>query len=322
MTYKKKTAVLLALIVFLAAVYILSFVFDPENRRSSAFAWLEIQHQYMADGIEIFGVEGWVFLTKMNDIWFLRNESGELPVKQEKVADLFALLRQKNVYPVRLSSSEGLERHGLTESIASRIIVRGGPGLPLVELLVGFRDALGREVYLRKGGTNQVFSTEDGYSAFIEMGPSSWYDLRLFLPESNLPGSVLTADKVQSFEILHPENERIFLRRSGGGWILIGNENLQVESIMVEAWLRLLLEAEGDGFDFNVPEAFDGSITLHLGDGSSRTLQVGPTESIFINNTVEENSRRAVISGSSFVYALTEQSFNHLFRDITFFLRD
>ena len=318
MTYKKKAAVLSAFVVVLAAVYILSLVFDPGNKRDHAFAWLEPSLLVMADGIEIYGPEGRSVLKRKNDIWFFQAEGSdyhpagrlafdqpalEFPVKQERVGDLFALLGRREVYPVRASSSEGIQRLGLTEDSASRIIVRGGAGLPLLDLLVGSADALGREIFLRRTGWNKIYSAEDHFSFFTGAKPRSWYDLRMF-PQ-------FAADSVQQAEIIYPNREAYILRRSGGRWIIPGSENAPVDTIRVEAWLRMVLEAEGDDFGFGVPEEAEGSITFWFGDGSTQVLRLGFAD--------EQNNRRAVISGSSFVYVLTERKFNNLFRESSYF---
>ncbi len=147
MTYKKKAVVLSVIVAVLALIYILTFVFDPENRSSAAFAWLDPSLLVMADGIEISGTENRIVLRRRNNVWFVADGTGEFPAKQDRVADLFALLTRKGNYPVRASSSEGIERLGLKEESASRITVRGGVGLPLLDLLIGSANALGTEVY-------------------------------------------------------------------------------------------------------------------------------------------------------------------------------
>ena len=327
MTYKKKTVVLLIIIAILSAIYILSFVFDPENRRGSAFAWLDQSLFAMADGIEIYGPEGRAVLRRRNDTWFFQVEASEsqipsdyyspenlpveFPVKQERVGDLFALLGRRDVYPVRASSSEGITRLGLTEENASRIIVRGGAGLPLLDLLIGFPDALGREIYLRRAGWNQIYSVEDDFSFFTESKPASWYDLRLF-PQ-------IATDTVQQAEIRRPdigapgeEPSAVMLRRSGGRWFIPGNENASVDAVRVETWLRVLLEAEGDDFGSYAPEEIEGTITLWFGDGSTLMLQTGPAD--------EQGNRSVTISGSSFVYVVSERKFNSLFRASSYFV--
>jgi hypothetical protein len=304
LTYKKKVTILSAVVVVLALIYILTFVFDPENRRSAAFAWLDPSLLNMTDGLEISSSESRAVLKRKNDAWFVADETGEFPAKQDRVEDLFALLKRKESYQVRASSPESIERLGLTEESASRIIVRGGAGLPLLDLLIGGADALGREVYLRRAGWNQIYSAEDDYSFFTELTPRSWYDLRLFPPAS--------VDSVQQVEISFPD-EAYILRRSGRGWIIPGKEDA-VDAIKVEAILRLLLEAEADNFGINAPETVEGSVTIQFGNGSTRTLQAGAL--------TEQNNRYATVSGSSYFYVLTERTFNDLFRASSFFFRN
>jgi len=316
LTYKKKAAVLSVLVIVLALIYIMTFVFDPENRSSAAFAWLDPSLLVMADGVEISNRESRIVLRRKNDVWLVADRTGEFPAKQDRVADLFALLTRKDNYPVRASSSEGIERLGLKEESASRITVRGGAGLPLLDLLIGGTNALGTEVYLRRAGWNQIYSAEDSYSFFTESNARSWYNLRLF-SEGNLdlngsrrqvaPASV---DSIQQAEISFPA-ESYILRRSGRGWIIPGKESIALDAVRIEAMLRLLLEAEADNFGVNAPETVEASITLQFGNGSTRTLQAGPL--------TEQNNRYATVSGSHFFYILSERTFNNFFRESSFF---
>jgi hypothetical protein len=309
LTYRKKAAILSAFVAVLALIYILTFVFDPENRRSAAFAWLEPSLLVMADGIEISTTESRIVLRRRNDVWLLADKTGEFPVKQDRVADLFALLTRRENYPLRASSSEGIQRLGLTEETASRIVVRGGAGLPLLDLLIGGADALGTEVYLRRAGWNQIYSAEDDYSFFIGLKARSWYDLRLF-SAGNLQVPPASVDSIQQVEISFPD-ETYILRRSGRGWIIPGRESTALDAIMVEAMLRQLLEAEADNFAVIAPETVEASITMQFGNGSTRTLRAGPLS--------EENARYATVSGSLYSYILTERTFNNFFRPSSFY---
>ena len=317
MTYKNKAAILSATVVALALIYILTFVFDPQNRGSAAFAWLDSSLLVMADGLEIKGSENRVVLRRRNNVWFVADGTMEFPAKQDRVADLFALLTRKDNYPVRASSSEGIERLGLKEESASRITVRGGAGLPLLDLLIGGANALGTEVYLRRAGWNQIYSAEDDYSFFTELISRSWYDLRLFAPEGNLdpngsrrqvmPASV---DSIQQVEISFPA-ETYILRRSGRGWIIPGKESIALDAVRIESLLRRLLEAEADGFGVNAPETIEARITLQFGNGSTMTLWAGPL--------TEQDNHYATVSGSPYFYIVTDYTFNTYFRESSFF---
>ena len=305
MTSKRKIAVLSALVAVLAVIYILILVLDSISVRSDAFAWLERHLIVMADGIDISGPQGEISLSRKNNAWVFAAGPGELPVKQSRVDDLFAVLSGRNIYPLRAASIEARQSLGLTEDNASRIRIRGGAGLPLLDLLVGGDDVMGREVYLRRAGTNQIYSGEDQFTSFINSRPSFWYDLRLF--------NAVNIDAVQQAEIAPPAGTAFFLRRSGGGWIVQGNESVALNNPRVEAWLRSLLEAEGEDFAAQAPAHIEGSITLRLGDGTSRTMQAGPT--------LEENRRSAAVSGASLVYVLTEWTVNRFFRESDYFLK-
>ena len=306
MTYKRKLAVLSAIIVVLSAIYILSLVLDRDNRRSDAFAWLDSSLIVMADRIEITGQSGEVSLSRNNNVWVLSLGTRELPVRQSRVEDFFALLSRRDIYPLRAVTSEARERLRLTEERASRILVRGGAGLPLLDLLVGEQDVMGKEAYLRKSGGDQIYSGELLFSVFANSLPILWYDLRLF--------EDLSIDAVQQTDISLPDGEAYTLRRSGGGWILLENESAPLEVTRVEAWIRSVIEAQGEEFPLVAPEDFEGTLTLWLGDGTSRTLQAGPPDAGM--------RRNAVVSSSPMVYTLPEHTFNRLFRESSYFVRD
>jgi hypothetical protein len=296
LTYKKKVLLLSSLVAVLALIYILTFVFDSERKSGAAFAWLDPSLFVMADGIEISSPEGRTVLKRMNGSWFVSGDSGEFPAKQERVDDLFDLLGRKGNYPVRASSSEGIARLALTEESASRIVVRGGAGLPLLDLLIGNADALGREVYLRRAPWNQIYSAEDNFSYFLYLRANSWYDLRLFTEAS--------IDSIQQVEVSFPD-EAYILRRSGRGWIIPEEEDA-LDANRVEAFLKRLLETEADSYAVSAPETIEGRIAIQFGNGSIRLLEAGPL--------TEENGRNATVSGSSYFYVLSERTFNNLFR--------
>ena len=317
LTYNKKIVFLSAVTAALAIIYILTFVLDPENRRVSAFAWLDSSYFDMADKIEIYGINGNMELVRKNNTWFFLNGAAEYPVRQGRMEDLFAAISRRELYPLRATSREARQRLGLTEDSASRIIVRGGAGLPLLDLLIGRAAAVGSEIYLRRGGWNEIYSGEDRFTLFTDSNPVSWYDLRLFSDVENDRPSY-SIDDVQQADIKPSGAAAYVLRRRGGGWIIQGNENA-VDNTRVDAWLRTVLEAEGEDFaDNNLSggdfELVDVSVTLWFGDGTSRSIQAGRVN--------EGSSLYARITGSPYIYIIGERTFNNLFRGSPYFLRE
>ena len=306
MTYKRKVTFLSALVAVLALIYTLILIFDRERRRDYVFAWLDPGLTVMADRIEITGYGGFIALNRRNNIWVFDAGDMEFPVRQSRVEDLFALLSRRAVYPLRATSPEAAERLLLTEDAAHRIVVRGGIGLPLLDLLVGGGDVLGREVFLRMAGRNQIHSGEGDFTFFTSLMPTAWYDLRLFRP--------FNIDVVQQADIGLPDGEAFTLRRSGAGWVMQGNENVSLDALRVEAWLRSVIEVQGDDFAPNAPEYADGIIILRLGDGSTRVLEAGQIS--------DEGEWLAVVSGSSLVYVLSDWNFDRIFPAISHFIRD
>jgi hypothetical protein len=312
MGFKKKLTILLALTGFLGAVYVAALVFDPErvNTRDASYRWLDPELAERADRIEISlpGGEG-LSLARNSGGWFVSRGSAEYPAKESRVEDLLRFFTSREAFPIRANSAASHERFGLTEEAASRIVIRGGPTL-LLDLLAGNGDALGRDLYLRKSSQDEVRSGEDRISSYLNSAPSSWYMLRLF-PET----ASLGIDTVQQLAVsLPPDSEgeargSFTLRRDGGNWVR--EDGTALDNLKVEGYIRAIIEAEGEDFvpDMKPEDSVfsEGSITLSIGDGSTRFIRLGPS--------LESGSRSAAVSGSSYVYALAAWTVSRIFRD-------
>ena len=323
MKYKKKAALLSVLVAALAIANILTYVFDPAKQRSASFAWLDSSLVPAADRIEIRrsanltpggavdskGGEKIVLLRK-NNRWIFQGENSDLPVKQARVEDLLAALSRRALYPKRAASSEARALLALEEERSSRIVIGGGSGLPLLDLLIGSSDALGKEVYFRKAGQNEIYSGEDLFTVYTESTAKSWYDLKLF----SLEAGDISIDAVQQAEIsLSGEDAGIrsfMLRRQRGGWAIPGDENTVLDSQKIDAWLRTVLEAEAEDFGTTAPVKFEKTILLYLGNGSTRSIKAG---------VFDGKKLAAMVSGSNLVYILPEWASIRLFREAPYF---
>ncbi|MFP3041670.1 DUF4340 domain-containing protein [Treponema primitia] len=321
MVYKRKLIVLSGLVGLLAIVYLLTIFFDPEriNTRNAAFLWLDAKLQDQVDGIEISKAGEWntpIKLIRRSNNWYALIGEGEFPAKSARVEDLLRTLTIRSAYPVRGSAASSHERLGLAENNASRILLKGGAGLSLLDLLIGGRDAAGQEIYLRKNGQNEVRSGEDKFSVYIDGAETSWYNLRLF-------GSQLSTDTalVQRLTVfaLPPEDggeqaDPMVITRNGGGWTIDGLDNELVDSQRVDNYVRGILDAEGENFVPGLTAAStalsDGRIVLELGNGTSLTINVG---------TLPEDKKGATASGSNYVYTLADWTLTRLFRDRSYF---
>lgn len=314
MTFRKKAAFLSALVAVLALANILTVILDPVKRRHDSFAWLDPSLIVMADRIELYGSSGVTILERRNNKWVCQGENAEYPVKQARVGDLLSALSRKGAYSRRAASAEARRALALDEGHSSRVIVRGGAGLPLLDLLIGTADALGREVYLRKSAQNDIYSGEDFFTLYTESKSVSWYDLRLFPLETGF----LTTDTVQQAEIsllfgnISDEKQSFILRREKSGWIIPGEEQAALDSLRLESWLRSVLEAEGDDFSGENVEQYEASITLRFGDGAVRYIRAGAAD--------DEKRRGVLVSGSALVYLLSERTLDRIFRDKAYFV--
>jgi hypothetical protein len=322
MVYKKKLVVLSGLVGVLAVVYLLTLFFDPErvNTRSAAFLWLDPKFRDQADGIEIARAGEWdnpLKLIRHGDDWYALIGEAEFPAKTTRVEDLLRILTGRGAYPVRGSAASSHERLGLAENSAARIVVKGGAGLPLLDLLIGGRDAAGQEVYLRKNGQNEVRSGEDKLSAYINGAETSWYNLKLFSGPQNLPDAAMVQRlTVYPLPVTGEDGAPLVITRNGGGWSIAGLDDESVDSQKVDTYVRGIVDAEGENFapGFNAASAAfnDGRIVLELGNGASLTLNVG---------TLPENKRGATTGGSSYVYTLADWTVTRLFRERSYFVK-
>jgi hypothetical protein len=323
MVYKKKLLLLSALVGLLVLIYGGSLIFSPDRMtsRGASFVWLESRWLDQVDRIEISGLEP-IDLIRQNNQWMAEYEGVIYPAKQTRIEDLLRLLATRGLYPVRATSSASHERLGITEDAAARLIVRGGAGLPLLDLLVGDVDATG-EVYLRKNNQDEVRSGEDRFSTYLLGRHTSWYNLRLF-PDNGELG----LDMIQRITVSAPASEEAAegsasqglsytLARNAGGWTL---NDAEADTVQVESYIRAILDTEGSDFAPAMtpsdPVFNDCRILLEIGNGTTRTIRLSPA--------AEEGAdgvqfRYAVVSGSSSVYTITEWAANRLLRDPIYF---
>jgi hypothetical protein len=331
MPYKQKVLILSIVVAALALIYAGTLILTPErlNSRNAAYTWLESKWADQADRIEISKAGETLSLVRRNDLWYVEKDNAEYPAKQGRVEDLLRALTTRAAYPVQSSAPSSHERLGLSEEAASRVLVRGGAGTPLLDLLVGGGSATGREVYLRKSGQNEARSGEDKFTAYLSPSPAAWYNLRLF-PEAP------AFDMVQGVTVISPSGAPageageepappaapLVITRSGPLWTLEGTARDALDATRIDSYIRAILDAEGDNFVTGMKPgdlaSGEGSIHLELGDGTSRTIRLGPVLPAGEENGTGGN-RVAVVSGSPYVYTLAEWTVNRLFQNASYF---
>jgi hypothetical protein len=104
------------------------------------------------------------------------------------------------------------------------------------------------------------------------------------------------------------------ITRSGKAWTF-NFELAKPDMAQVESYIRDILNTSGDDFvDYITPSdpLFNHSrIVLELGDGSIRTIRLGPPDA--------SGQVLAAVSGSDFVYSIPEWSNDRLFVEPDFF---
>jgi hypothetical protein len=319
MVYKHKLAVLSGITAALAVVYVLTFVFDPQlaGSRSDAYTWLEPGQKDRISGITITGSGETVSLERKEGRWFVSHNGRDYPARQARIEDFIEALAKRAPYPLRSSSASLHERLSLGDDSAIRVTVTGGSGPPLLSLLIGHGDVTGQNVYLRRQGQNEVRSGEDIFSTYTGSSITAWYNLRLF-PEAE--SGRLDAAAVQRLTVYPPPNDegentqpQIFTRR-GREWAF-NFEHADPDMQKVDTYIRDILNTSGNDFIDTVIPAdpmFNYSrIVLELGDGSVRTVRIGPQE--------EDSRRYATVTGTDLVYALPEWTASRLFPGTEFF---
>jgi hypothetical protein len=315
MTYKLKIKVLTGVIGALALILVFSFIFDPErvNSRSSMYSWLDASQKDAIDRITIDNGNEAYALVFRNGSWYVSTDGNEYPAKQLRVEDFITALTKKAPYPVRSSSSASHERLSLTEG-SPRITVTGGAGLPLLDFFIGNNDTSGTGIYMRKQGQNEIRTGEDVFTSFVGSNPNSWYNLRLF-PETE--SGKLSLSSVQRLTVYPPADEDgkeiqpfIFTRR-GRAWT--STVITDPDSGKMDSYIQEILNTLANNFvekDPKDPDLNDCSVLLELGDGTIKTLRMGPDI---------DGSRNAVVSGSNMVYSVPNWAVNRLFPDVSDF---
>ncbi|MDR2767690.1 MAG: DUF4340 domain-containing protein [Treponema sp.] len=312
MQYRKKITVLAASAVLLALLYTLTLVFDPArvNERNAAFSWLGGDSRDLIDRLEIYrGSETPFIVTLKNGAWVspLGDGSVDAPVKQGRVDELLRLLTTRGAFPRRGSSAASYGELGLDDD-GTRLVLKGGAGLPLLELIVGKEDSAGGEVFLRRRGEAVFRSGERLIASYVNGNRSDWYDLKLFGQYETPP-----VDRIQRVRIMDGGESTAF-SRGGGAWLF--EDGGAVSPDRAESYLRSFFESSGE--DFVYPADFDESgtsVTLELGDASVITVRFGvPLD--------ESGKRLALASGKPYAYLLPQWTVSRLLRDRAFFRGD
>ncbi|MDR3311776.1 MAG: DUF4340 domain-containing protein [Spirochaetaceae bacterium] len=321
--YSRKILALSVLVAILAVIYTAAIVFDPQriHIRAGAYTWLDEKRLGEITALDVTSGSAVTALVKKSGGWVLLRDGAEYPVRTVRVDDLLRLLSMPGIFPVRASEKASQEPLGLAEGTSFRIVVRTGVSdQPVLDLLIGHRDAAGRETYLRKAGQTEIRSGEIDLSPYITGPQSAWLNTRLF-PKT------LDLGAVQSVVIQPPtpnddgdaspegavKPAPVLLTRIQGGWTVAAPPEgpAEADTTRVENYIRAVLDAEGEDFTAPHPAGDDGSgyaaasVTLTLDDGTVRAIKLG--------ERLDTNRRQAVATGLPFAASLAEWRINSLF---------
>jgi hypothetical protein len=323
MKYKSKLVFLISLICACVLILIASFIFNPQNMnaRTSLSTWLDRTWTLQADRIIMKGSGAYsepIMLIRKLDRWNVLVDNTEYPAKQELVEDLFNLLSARESYPVRASSVSSHERLGVTEQLASRIIVYGGASqIPLLDLLVGSGNSAGSEIYLRKNGTNEVRSGADLFTQFSDAMQNFWFDLRIVNNDD-----LLNVERVQQVTIYKNDSDEAisysltrYADNNTASWKINASPNTILDNYKVDSYIRTLLSSEAVDFAVNaLPSDYDfnfGEVTLLLDDLSTINILFAPA--------LENDQYPVMVNGKAFVFLVPQWLVERLFRDANYF---
>ena len=322
MPYKKKLILLGSTAALLALIYILTIVFDPvrTNARNERFTWLPSASREEADRIEIIRGGEKLELFLKGGAWYALLGAFEIPVKQGRIDDLMRLLSTRGAFPRRGSTSASHAELGLDGSC--RLIIRGGAGIPLLDLLVGKEDPSGRGIFLRMNGENEFRSGDRLIGSYVLGETSSWLDMKLFEDKSV---SLVQRVEVHYFdyygmgeEISSDPYMDYTITRSGEEWILNG---INPNKDRAENWMRAILDVQGENILAVTNEINDelinifypaARITIELGDGSVLELQIEKPD--------EEGKSLALAGGKPYFFIFSQWTNMRLLRDRDFFI--
>jgi len=308
MTYKNRIICLLSLMAVLALLYAGSFFINIEtsNARSSSMSWLDSKLAAKADRIAVSSGELDFELVKRANQWFVSHNGSEYPARLLRVEDFLGIFTKRAAWPVRSSGASSLERFGLDTDTADRLTVYAENEM-LLDLLAGFEDSFGQEIFVRRYAQSEVRSGNSLLKTYLDNQVSSWYNLRL-IPESE-DGKV-SARNVQRLSVYNGETTLVFTRRNRG-WTITGASLERPDSNNIENYISILLNTEGDNFDDSVTRdnsEFEKSrITVELDNGNVITISFGEAD--------ESGRRYAHVSGRNYIYSIPSWVSSRLFRE-------
>ncbi|MDR1106554.1 MAG: DUF4340 domain-containing protein [Treponema sp.] len=320
--YRRRLLFHAALAAILALAWLLLVFFDPGrlSARKASYAWLSAGAKDAADRIDIIpaadtGREA-VTLVRRGGLWRAVRGGRDYPARDARVDDFLSAFTARGDYSRLYSSASSAARLGLDGDRASRVLVRGGSGPPLLDLLVGNADSTGRNVYLRRPGESEIRLGEDRFSGYIFSAPSLWYDLAL---TGETDTSLVQRITVSPPRGGPPGGVRVF-SRSGNGWIIDGVR--KPGRAASENYARTLVTVlAGDFSEEDPQDAFfnDGSIVIETGSNRIYTIRFGPADEsgrrlarVYVSAGGENAAR-------PYVYVMPEWTMGRLFRDAGFF---
>jgi hypothetical protein len=313
MRYEKKVIVLSSLLAALLLAWAAGLVFSPERvaARSESVRLVAGKAAEVAS-ITLRSPGGAsIELAKQGALWVLVDGTARLPAQAQRVSsfldELASVSRLKRV----ASSKDSWSGFQLDEAQAKRATLKDAAGKTVADILVGGYGPTGSEVYLRRAEQDASYSAESGLASYMGYGRSSWLDLRVL---ASIKEADIQSLALKSSIALDGAGKPLLaldyaLSREGKTW---KSGAAQIDAEAVASLLRSLVGLQGEDYVASPPAgAFakvDARISLELGTGQSRLLEVGAAAG--------DGRFYARLDGGGLVFTLSSYSLRGAFKSL------
>jgi hypothetical protein len=282
MSFKTKVIALSASLALLLLLYAGGIIFSPER----STARVESGRLLAGTTAEVASLslgaapgEATLEFRKDSSSWALLDSGQELPALDSRIEGFLSDLAAVKRLSPRSSGKEGLAAFGLDAGKGSHVVARAAGGKVLADFTLGGYGPTGKDVYVKLGSKDAVYSVDAGFSSWLREGRGSWLNLRVFaqpIKPEDVESLSMDAKLLLDGSGKPPTLASWSAARKDGSWT---GSKIAVEPILVESVIRSILNLEGQDIAAKPPaDAFSpvlGRIALNLGSGAKVLIEVG-----------------------------------------------
>jgi hypothetical protein len=286
----KQILIAAAVVVALLAAYF--FLTKPEPRREAGASWSMPALQAF-DRLELRRGGTEIVLERRDNGWRLTRpiDFDVQPRALERVEDVFATPdRRLLVDNEKAATPHNLTRYGFDDEDAFGVRVYDGGQLS-ASFTVGRTEqtpSAGARTWVRPEGADQLYRLNADLRAALDHELDAWRNNELLALARE------ERDAIAAVDLRYGERQ-LRLEREGGTWTLVEPPDVEIDSELVTRWLRQIDRLRAARFADGVSEAEAGlerpehTVTLHLGEGTERRLELGAA---FAEATDEDDAGR------------------------------